>query len=340
MIRRLFASAAAAGLLAATIAPASAEDPAAFYAGKTFTIYVGFSPGGGYDQYARAIGRHMGKHIPGQPAVLVKNLEGGGSLRAAKFIDEVAPRDGTVIATIGRGTPFAPLLEQTGATFDATKMTWIGSANEEVSVCAAWHTAPVSKLEDLYKTEIALAGTVASDDAVLLPRTLNGLFGTKFKTVLGYKGGTEMNLAMERGEADGRCGLSWSSFKSTYPHWLAEKKVVPLFQIARQKHPDLPHLPLVTELARNDEEKQILRMFIARQVMGRPFFGPPGIPADRTKAIREAFLRTLSDPAFRAEADKAQLEVEPVSGEEVEAIVKEIYATPRDVLRRAADVSK
>jgi hypothetical protein len=267
-------------------------------------------------------------------------MEGGGSLRAANFMYQVAPRDGTAIATIGRGTAFAPLIGQRGAAFEATKLTWVGSANDEVSACAAWHSSGVSSVQDLYSKELVIGGTVASDDAAQLPKVMNGLLGTKFKLVLGYPGGNEMNLAMERLETQGRCGLSWSSFVASHPKWVAEKKINLLFQVSMAKHRDLPDVPLLLDLAKTSDDRQILRLFAVRQVMGRPFFAPPDVPKDRAGVLREAFDRTLADEAFLAEATKAKLEINPVSGLKVEQIVNEIYETPPDLVKKAAELAK
>ena len=317
-----------------------AQAPAADFAGKTISLYIGNSVGGGYDLYARAVARHMAKHLPGAPAIIPKNMEGGGSMRAANFMAELAPRDGTAIATIGRGTIFAPLMGQPGATFDATTLSWIGSANDEVSACAAWHTSGVTSFDDLRKKDLIIATTVATDDATQLPKLLNGLFGTRFKVVLGYPGGTQMNKAMESGEVQGRCGLSWGSFRATQPHWVERKLVTPLFQVALAKHADLPHVPLLSDFAATEEQRQMIATFVARQVMGRPFFAPQQVPAATVTALREAFDATMSDPEYRTEAGKMGLEVNPVSGARVQDMVAEIYRTPRSVIQKMMDLSK
>ena len=330
----------ASALCAVFASAATAQTPAADFAGKTISLYIGNSVGGGYDLYARAIARHMAKHIPGTPTIIPKNMEGGGSMRAANFMAELAPRDGTAIATIGRGTIFAPLMGQPGATFDATALSWIGSANDEVSACAAWHTSGVRSFDDLRKNELIIATTVATDDATQLPKLLNGLFGTRFKVVLGYPGGTQMNKAMESGEVQGRCGLSWGSFKATHPYWIEKKLVTPLFQVALVKHADLPDVPLLSDFATTQEQKQMIATFVARQVMGRPFFAPQQVPAPIVTQLRSAFDATMSDPEYRAEAEKMGLEVNPVSGVRVQEMVAEIYRTPQSVIQKMMDLSK
>ena len=330
----------ASAFCAAFASIAMAQEPVSDFAGKTISLYIGNSVGGGYDLYARAVARHMTKHLQGAPTIIPKNMEGGGSMRAANFMAELAPRDGTAIATIGRGTIFAPLMGQPGATFDATALSWIGSANDEVSACAAWHTSGVSSFDDLKKKELIIATTVATDDATQLPKLLNGLFGTRFKAVLGYPGGTQMNKAMESGEAQGRCGLSWGSFKATHPQWIEKKLVTPLFQVGLAKHSDLPDVPLLSDLATNEEQRQMIATFVARQVMGRPFFAPQQVPASTVVALREAFDATMRDPEYRAEAEKMRLEVNPVSGAQVQDMVAEIYRTPRAVIQNIMKLSK
>jgi tripartite-type tricarboxylate transporter receptor subunit TctC len=324
------------------VLPASiawAQGPADFFKGRTLDFYIGYSVGGGYDLYARVIGRHLGKHIPGNPTVVMKNMEGAGSLRLANWMFRVAPKDGSVIATIGRGTGFDPILGQKGAQFDGTKFTWIGSANNEVSVCVAWNaTSGITRFEDLLTKEMKVGGTSMSADTDQFPRILNGVLGTKMKIVSGYPGGNDVELAMERGEIQGRCGWSWSSVISTHKAWLDEKKMTVLAQLALQKHPELPNVPLITDLAKTDEQKQILRLIFARQVMGRPYLAPPGIPADRAALLRKAFMETMQDKEFLADAEKAQLEITPVAGEELQKLVTEVYATPPEIAKKAAEI--
>jgi tripartite-type tricarboxylate transporter receptor subunit TctC len=293
---------------------ASAQSPADFYKGKNVDLYIGYSVGGGYDVYARILARYMGKHIPGNPTIVPKNMEGAGSLRLANWLYNVAPKDGSAFGIIGRGTGFDPLLEKKGAQFDATKFNWIGSANNEVSVCVAWHTTGIKKIEELYGKELTVGGTGASADTDQFPRVTNGVLGTKFKVITGYPGGNDIGLAMERGEVMGRCGWSFSSVKSTHMNWLNEKKVNLLVQLALKKHPELPDVPLIVDLAKSEEQKRILRIIFARQVMGRPFLAPPGVPPDRVAALRKAFMDTMNDKEFLAEAEKAQLEITPESG--------------------------
>jgi len=318
---------------------ARAQSPADFYKGKTVEFYIGYSVGGGYDLYARTIARHIGKHIPGNPTVVPKNMEGAGSLRLANWLFRVGAKDGSVIGTIGRGTGFDPILGQQGAQFDGTKFTWLGSANNEVSVCVSWNaTSGIAKFEDLLGKEMTVGGTSSSADTDQFPRIMNGVLGTKMRIVSGYPGGNDVVLAMERGEVKGRCGWSWSSVMSTHRVWLDEKKMTVLAQLALQKHPDLPDVPLIIDLAKTDEQKQILRLIFARQVMGRPYLAPPGIPADRAAALRQAFMDTMTDKDFLADAEKAQLEITPVDGATIQKLVAEVYQTPPEVAKKAAEL--
>ncbi len=309
--------------------PARADAVSDFYKDKKLNLYVGYSAGGGYDVYARLLSRHMGRHMPGNPTMVVPNMPGAGSLRLANWLYGVAPKDGTAFGTVARGVAFDTLLGLPGAQFDAVKFNWIGSMNDEVSVCVAWHSSGFNKFEDAYNKELIVGGTGGSADTDQFPKVLNGVLGTKMKVVVGYPGGNDINLAMERGEVMARCGWSWSSVISTQPQWLKEKKISVLLQLSLSKHEDLPDVPLVMDLAKTDEEKAILKLVFARQVMGRPFMAPPDVPAGRVAALRKAFLDTQKDPQFLEEANKALLEITPVSGEKIQELVKEAYETPK-----------
>ncbi len=316
---------------------ANAQSPAEFYKGKNVELYIGYSVGGAYDLYARVLARHIGKHIPGNPTIIPKNMEGAGSLRLANWLYNVGAKDGTVLATIGRGTGFDPLLGSKGAQFQADKFTWIGSANNEVSICVAWKGSGITKFEDAMSKELIVGGTGAAADTDQFPRILNGVLGTKFKIVFGYPGGNDITLAMERGEVKGRCGWSWSSVVATHKRWVDDKTITILVQLSLSKHPDLPDVPLVMDFAKTEEQKQIFKLIFARQVMGRPFVAPPGLPRDRADALRKAFDDTMKDAEFLADAVRTQLEITPVSGEEVEKLVTDLYQTPKPVADKAAE---
>jgi tripartite-type tricarboxylate transporter receptor subunit TctC len=332
----------AALVVTGAIVPATkAQSPADFYRGKTVEFEIGYSVGGGYDVYARMIAPFLAKHIPGNPTVVPKNMEGAGSLRLANWLYNVAPKDGTAIGTIGRGTGFDPLFGHRSAQFDGQKFSWIGSANNEVSVCVVWNgRTKITKFEDLLTTPLTVGGTAAAADTDQFPLVINGVLGTKMKVITGYPGGNDVNLAMERGEVDGRCGWSWSSVITTRPAWVKDKKITILVQLALNKHPELPDVPLITDLAKNEEQRQILTLIFARQALGRPYLAPPGIPADRVEALRTAFMETMRDKAFLAEAEKAQLEITPIDGAAVQKLVADLYQTPPAVVKKAAELLK
>jgi tripartite-type tricarboxylate transporter receptor subunit TctC len=324
-------------LACAAVSPASAQAPADFYKGRNVELYIGYSVGGAYDLYARTIARHLGKHIPGNPTIVPKNLEGAGSLRLANWLYNVGAKDGTVFGTIGRGTAFDPLLGSKGAQFLADKFTWIGSANNEVSVCVAWKGSGISKLEDTFTKELIVGGTGQAADTDQFPRILNGVLGTKFKIVTGYPGGNDVTLAMERGEVKGRCGWSWSSVVATHKRWVDDGSITVLVQLSLSKHPELPNVPLVMDFAKSEDQQQMFKLIFARQVMGRPYLAPPGVPKDRADALRKAFNETMQDADFRADAEKAQLEINPVNGAEVETLVKDLFQTPKPLAAKAAE---
>jgi tripartite-type tricarboxylate transporter receptor subunit TctC len=320
------------------ISASHAQSPADFYKGKTVDLYIGYSAGGGYDLYARALARHMGRFIPGNPTILAKNMPGAGSLVLANWLYNVAPKDGTALGIIGRGTAFDPLLGSTKAQFDAGKFNWIGSMNDEVSVCVAWHTTGITTLEQVERKELTVGGSGPAADTDQFPKVLNATIGTKFKLVTGYPGGNDVDLAMERGEVMGRCGWSWSSVIATHKSWIDDKKINVLVQLSLSKHVDLPHVPLIMDFARTEEQKQIFNLVFARQPMGRPFLAPPGIPAERVAVLRKAFMDTMKSGEFLAEAEKMQLEINPVSGDAVQKIVQEVYRTPKAVAAAVAQM--
>jgi tripartite-type tricarboxylate transporter receptor subunit TctC len=244
-----------------------------------------------------------------------------------------------VIGTIGRGTGFDPLFGNKAAKFDGKRFNWLGSANDEVSVCVVWNgRTKVTKFDDLLTTPINVGGTGAAADTDQFPRVINGVLGTQMKIITGYPGGNDVNLAMERGEVDGRCGWSWSSVISTRASWLKDKKITVLMQLSLEKHPDLKDVPLITDVAKTPEQRAILRLVFARQALGRPFLAPPDVPADRVAALRTAFMATMKDKEFLAEAEKAKLEITPITGNVVQKLVDEIYATPPDIVKKAADL--
>ncbi len=330
------------GFAAAVLAvgAAGAQGAGDLYKGKNVDLYVGFSAGGGYDLYARAVARYLGRHLPGNPTVTPKNMDGAGSLRLANWLYNLAPKDGLSLGTLARGTAFDPLFGSTQAQFNASKYNWIGSANNEVSTCVLWATSGVTTMDDLLSKPTIMGGSGGAADTDQFVYVMNGVLGTKIKLVQGYPGGNEVNLAMERGEVQGRCGWSWSSLKTTHPEWLKDKKVTVPVQLSLTRHAQLPNTPLIMDYAKTDEDKQILRLVFARNVMGRPFVAPPGLPADRVAALRTAFADTMADKEFLSEAGKIDLEINPVSGDEIQSLVADAYKTPPEIVKRTADLLK
>ncbi len=321
--------------VSATVARAqSVED---FYKNKSINLVVGFSVGGGYDLYARHLARHMGKHIPGKPSIVPQNMAGAGSLRAANFIYTAAPKDGTAFGTFSRTTGINPLLES-GATFDGTKFTWLGSITDDTSLCITWHTSPVKTWKDFVEKPVTLGGQGPSSEPDIFARLYKNVFGAPIKLVAGYPGTNEIMLAMERGEVEGLCGLSWSTIKGRHAAWLREKKINLLVQAAFRKEPEIgPDVPLVMEQAKSAEQTQILKLILAAQEMARPFAAPPGIPDDRKAALIAAFDATMKDPEFLAEAKKLNLDVAPVGAAALDKLLAELYATPKDVVKKASE---
>jgi tripartite-type tricarboxylate transporter receptor subunit TctC len=316
--------------LAIPVAPAPAQPD--FFRGKTIAMLIGYTSGGGYDLYARVLSRHMGRHIPGSPAIVPQNMPGAGSLRVAGFLYSAAPKDGTTIGMFGRGVAMEPLIGSTAAAFDARKFTWLGSGSDQVSLCATWHTSPVKTWDDMLKLPFTVGGEGPGSDPDMFAIMLKNLFGAKLKLVSGYPGGPEVNLAMERGEVDGRCGWSWSSIKITRSDWLKDKRINLVLQMALQKSAELPDVPLVMDAARNDRERQILRLMLARQAMGWPFIAPPDLPAERAQVLRQAFDDTMRDPEFLAEAKQRLLDVNPMRGVDIGKLITELYQTPPEVI--------
>jgi tripartite-type tricarboxylate transporter receptor subunit TctC len=319
-------------LLMALPQPGRAQAPADFYRGRTVTLIVGYSSGGGYDTYARVLARHMGKHIPGNPTIVVQNMPGAGSLRAANYLYNVAPKDGSTIGMFSRGLAMEPLIGASATQYDATKFLWLGSGTEEMSVVTLWHTAPVKTWADMLTKPFSLAGEGSGSDPDVYAALLKNVFGVKLRLITGYPGTSEMALALERGEMDGRASWSWSSLKALKPDWIADKKVNLPIQLNLTPNPELPNVPLIGDFATTDRQRQILKIILSRQTMGRPFMAPPGLPDDRKAALRKAFDDTMKDPEFVAEAKARGQEVNPVSGAEIDRLLADLYRTPADVV--------
>jgi tripartite-type tricarboxylate transporter receptor subunit TctC len=331
------------GIAAVTLAaatPVSAQSVADFYRGKSISLEIPTSVGGGYDVHARLLSRHMGRFIPGNPTIVPKNTEGASGLRLANALYNNAPKDGTAFGIFLRSSPFEPQFGNKAAQYDATRFTWIGSPSSEVSICVAWHTTGITSIHDLFTREMLIGSLGPSADTTVYPRVMNGVLGTRVKIIHGYPGGNDIMLAVERGELGGRCAWSWSAAKATRRDWIEQKRVHILVQLGLSKHPDLPDVPLIVDLAKKSEDRDILKLVFARQEIAWPFVAPPDLPKDRAAALRAAFDATMKDKTYRAEADKAKLEIMPVAGADMQRLVGELYATPAPIVQRAMEMLK
>jgi tripartite-type tricarboxylate transporter receptor subunit TctC len=327
-------TAACATALALFAGAAQAQSVEEFYRGKTITLTIGFSVGGGYDLYARMLARHLGKHIPGQPNVLAQNREGAGSQRATLYLYNAAPKDGTVIGTFSRSMVVAPLIAD--APFDATRLSWIGSISSDVSTCVTWKTSPVRTFEDMLLKPFTMGGLAAGADPDIFALMLRNVFGAKLKLVSGYPGTNDVTLAMERGEINGLCGLSWSTVKSRHMEWVKAKAVNIPVQMGFAKEPAIADVPSVLDLAKGEEQTRIVRLILAGQAVARPYAAPPGIPDDRRRALIAAFDETMKDPEFLADAEKLQADVNPMTAGDIDKLLADIYATPKEIVAKAA----
>lgn len=320
--------------------PASANPVATFYKDKQVRVVIGYTTGGGYDSYARVLARFIGKHIPGQPVVITQNMPGAGSLLATNWIANAAPRDGTIIGAINRGIPFEPLTGGAGVQFDPLKLGWVGSLGKEVNVTIAWHTSKVKKAEQLFTDGMIVGGTGSGADSAIYPAIMNNLLGTRIKLIAGYPGGNDVNIAMERGEIEGRPSPSWSSLRSSRADWVRDRKIVPIWQLSLSKHPDLPNVPLAIDFAKTPEDRQIMEFFFARQEMSRPYVTTPDTDPARLKALRDAFMATTKDPEFIEVARAQDVELDPISGAEIDELLRRVFATPKNVIDRATKLAR
>jgi tripartite-type tricarboxylate transporter receptor subunit TctC len=321
-------------LLASGTAAAAQQSVADFYRGKTIRLIVGVGVGSGYDINARAVARHLSAHIPGNPTIIVQNQPGAGSLTMTNQLYANGPFDGTVIGASFNGMPTTQLLQPGVARFDPVKLLWIGSSNRETQVSYFWHTAPIESFEEIKTKEIVVGSQAPGTTQYDYPMLVNHLFGFKFKVINGYESTPKIHLAMERGEIQGNAASNWTTLKALNPTWIAEKKVKVLAQWALRKHPDLANVPMVLDLAKNDADRQAMLLGLARLEFGRPFFLPPNVPADRVEALRRAFDATMKDKEFLADAVKFNLDVDPLTGEQVAALVEQISRTAPETAAR------
>jgi tripartite-type tricarboxylate transporter receptor subunit TctC len=314
--------------------PCRAQSVEEFYRGKTLRFIVGSNTGGSYDTYSRLLAQFMGRHIPGNPTLVVENMPGASGVKSAQYIGEIAPKDGTVIGMFNQSMPQRQMFEPDQVHFDLAKFSWIGAMNTSTTVFITWHASGVKTLEDAKKKEVVMGALSATGGNSVYPLLINAFLGTRFKVVLGYQGGNTIQLAMERGEVDGRAAVVWSGLKAGWPHWIAEKKINVLLQTGLSKEKDLPDVPLLLDLAKNDEEKAIFRFVSSDSAMGFPVTAPPGIPADRLAALQKAFSDTMKDPELLRIAAERKLEIEPSTGQEVKKVVEDLISTPKDVIAK------
>jgi tripartite-type tricarboxylate transporter receptor subunit TctC len=330
------------GALVAALAigiPAGARAAGDLLAGKSVQMIIGFGPGGGYDLWGRTVARHIGRHLPGQPNVIAQNMPGAGSYAAASYIFNLAPKDGSVLGIIARDAALGPLSGASGARFDPTRLSWIGTPTKETNVCIAYHTAAVKTVDDLYRKPLILGDTGPGTGTRSYPKALSELLGMKFKIVGGFPASSDVFLAMERGEVEGICE-SLDSIRVRRPEWIPQKTISILFQGGAQPNPELRGIPFVLDLARTDEAKQAIAFLYAGQGIGRPFVAPPDLPAERLKMLRDAFNATMKDSEFVAEARRSKLDLDPDDGEQLARLIAKIYATPKPIVDRITALIK
>ncbi|MFZ9501257.1 MAG: Bug family tripartite tricarboxylate transporter substrate binding protein [Beijerinckiaceae bacterium] len=308
---------------------ARSDDLADFYRGKRLIIYIGSSAGDGTDLYGRLVARHMSARLPGNPTFVASNAPGANGLVAANHLYNLAPRDGTALATFSRYAAFEALWKNPSARFEPERFNWIGNVNVDVSICLTWHTAGVKTLSDFMKRDLKIGVTNESHVNIL-----NNLFGAQLHAIKGYPGGNEVNIALERGEVDGRCNISWSALTAARPNWVRDKQIDILIQFSHRKLTELPDTPLVTDLATTETQRQIINLILTSQMMARVIVAPPDTPQTRVDALRKAFDQAVTDPDFIADAQRLGAPVDPISGEEVQRVVAEMMKTPAEIVKQ------
>lgn len=315
-----------------------ADAVADFYSGKQVTLLVGYGPGGGFDTRARLIAKFMGRHIPGNPGIIVQNMPGAGSKRLANHLYKVAPKDGTVFGVINEAMATNPLFGVEGTQFDALKFTWLGSLVKDPSICFAMQGSGIKTMDDLTTREFIVGATGTGSTSYILPTTMNQFLGAKIKIIVGYKGTSEITLAAERGEVHGMCGLTWQNLNALKPDWVPDGKATVIGQMGQAKDPALPDVPLMLDLVKDKDDRATWKLLFANREMGNPYVAPPGLPADRKQALRRAFDATVRDPEFIAEAAKSGMALSPNTGEEIDALLKQTYVASAQVVDMAIEV--
>jgi tripartite-type tricarboxylate transporter receptor subunit TctC len=324
-------------LSALLVRPALADGVEDFYRGKSIGMLVASGVGGGYDLYARAFARTVTKHMPGNPVIVAKNMEAAGGLAAASTLYNNVEKDGLTIGALTNGVAMDPLFGNPGARFESQKFNWIGSIGKLENVCATWHTSPITNISQALEREVVVSGTGATTNSVIVPKILNALLGTKFKIVAGYDT-AGLTMSVERGEVECICGLSWSTLKASRPDWISGHRLNVILQVALNKLADLPEVPSAIDLVTDPQNRRVLELILIRQEMGRPIVASPGVPKERIQALRRAFDETMKDPDFLAESQKQNLEIEPLTGAEIDRLLATAYGAPKEIVARAASL--
>jgi len=327
-----------AALTAALPAKATQDQP--FYKGKQIVMLIASGAGGGYDAYARTLARYMPKYIPGNPVIVAKNQPGAGGLIAANTLYNNTAPNGLTFAALTTGAGMDPLFGENAGRFDAQKFNWLGSIGKLENICVTWQNSPITRIEQAKSQEVTVSASGATGNSAIMPKIVNRFLGTKFKVIGGYTEGSGVTLALERGEVDGVCGMSYSTLKTMRPDWFRDRKLHIILQIGLRKLKALPDVPSAIDLVSDPDSKKVLQLILIRQEMGRPFALPPGVPADRVAIMRKAFDATMKDPGFLAEAAKLQLEIDPLSGDEIATLLKTAYSAPKPIVAAAAQLAK
>jgi tripartite-type tricarboxylate transporter receptor subunit TctC len=344
MIARRVTISLLAGIASLISAAAHAQtSPEDFYKGKTLEIYVGYGPGGGYDQYGRLLARHIGKHLPGNPSTIVRNMPGAGSAKLASYMHDVAPKDGLQIGAIASTVAFDPLLGSEGGEnsvkFDPRELNWLGSMDAFTPIGVSWHTSGIKTIDDAKKKEVLVGSSGSGDSSAVYPKLLNGMIGTKFKILTGYRGSNDITLAMERGELPAFVGWYWYGLKTTKGQWLKDKTANLFLQIGLEPDPEMQGVPWVLDILPTEADKQVFRVVLANLAFSRPVVAPPGVPEDRLAALAKAIEETTNDKDFLAEAEKQTMSVKYYSREKIAALLKDVYATPPDLIAKVREAS-
>src|SRR5262245_37183577 len=326
---------AAIALIMPLAAPASAQPPGDFYQGKTLSVVVGHEAGTGYDFFGRTLARHIGRHVPGQPNVVPQNTPGAGGLKTANWLNAVAPKDALAVAVFAPEAAFKPLYGDPAALFDPVKFNWIGNMDESIATCAVSDRSGIARVEDLFVRDARFGATGVAAPTSEMTYGLVNFLGARIKVVQGYKGSADLRLALNRGEIEGACGPSVSTLKTQWKYDIASGRIRPIIQFAIKTSPDLPGVPSIYQFAKSDADREIFDIAFGTHVLGRPLIAPPGVPADRVRALRDAFMRTMSDPEYLAEIGKLGLATIPSSGEEAEALVRRFFTYPKSVIDKA-----